>query len=240
MNTRTLIKCSVLSLLLCSPVWTNAAGMQGQQESQQRGMNGSSAMKQPMQMRSQEHSQLLNMKVKDINRLTVVNSGGDRLGKVKKLVRNNANNQIEAVVSVGGFFGIGSKNVTIPLNQLQLRQGNLTADNIMTKEQLKQQSEYQKANYKDLNENQILADVEGAGMGQRSGVQASFDDLDTDHNGVISKEEAQNHLRIVDSWKEIDKNGDNKLERSEFSAFEEMRPQGSPSTGGGGMMQQGR
>lgn len=61
-------------------------------------------------------------------------------------------------------------------------------------------------------------------------MQATFNVLDEDGNGVVSREEAQGHANITVHWERIDRNGDGRMDRAEFSAFEQS--QGQP---GGGM-----
>jgi hypothetical protein len=48
----------------------------------------------------------------------------------------------------------------------------------------------------------------------------TFDDLDTNHDGYISQTEAKVRKDLVKGWKTADQDQDNKLDLSEFSAFE--------------------
>ena len=50
--------------------------------------------------------------------------------------------------------------------------------------------------------------------------QKSFQELDTNHDGYISKNEAKADHKLMKDWKSADANKDGKLEESEFSAFE--------------------
>lgn len=49
---------------------------------------------------------------------------------------------------------------------------------------------------------------------------ATFEALDQDGNGYISSQEAAARQDLVDNWASIDKNGDDKINITEFSAFE--------------------
>lgn len=49
---------------------------------------------------------------------------------------------------------------------------------------------------------------------------ATFEALDTNGDGYISNEEASARKDVTKSWQAIDKNTDNKLDISEFDAFE--------------------
>jgi len=48
----------------------------------------------------------------------------------------------------------------------------------------------------------------------------TFEALDTDGNGYISSAEAQSRTDLSENWKDIDKNTDDQLDITEFSAFE--------------------
>ena len=49
---------------------------------------------------------------------------------------------------------------------------------------------------------------------------STFESLDTDGNGYISDTEAKARTDLSENWKDIDKNTDNQLDITEFSAFE--------------------
>ncbi len=49
---------------------------------------------------------------------------------------------------------------------------------------------------------------------------ASFDEVDENGDGYISRDEAQKHENIVNAWQDVDVNSDDQLDESEFSAFE--------------------
>jgi len=53
----------------------------------------------------------------------VENPDGDNIGKVKDLVLDPRTGQVkQVVVGVGGFLGLGQKDVALPWDQLQIRQ----------------------------------------------------------------------------------------------------------------------
>lgn len=49
---------------------------------------------------------------------------------------------------------------------------------------------------------------------------SSFKILDADANGYISAEEAASNQALSSQWTALDKDSDNQLDKSEFSAFE--------------------
>ena len=57
--------------------------------------------------------------------------------------------------------------------------------------------------------------------GNQLSAQEKFKNLDTNHDGYISKEEAAANKWLSKDWSKADTNKDGKLEESEFSALEE-------------------
>ena len=49
-----------------------------------------------------------------------------------------------------------------------------------------------------------------------------FGELDQDANGMLSRDEAQDHKQLRSKWNWVDQNGDSQIDKSEFSAFEEL------------------
>jgi PRC-barrel domain len=71
----------------------------------------------------------------------VVNAEGAEVGEIEDLVLDQ--NQIAyAVVSVGGFLGMGEKRVAVPLDELQLGEGETYLMTAATQDQLEQMPEY--------------------------------------------------------------------------------------------------
>jgi putative membrane protein len=52
---------------------------------------------------------------------TVENSNGDNLGEINNVIINEKGNVVAAVIGVGGFLGIGEKNVAVPFGALEFR-----------------------------------------------------------------------------------------------------------------------
>ena len=52
---------------------------------------------------------------------TVENSNGDNLGEINNVVINENGNVVAVVIGVGGFLGIGEKDVGVPFDALEFR-----------------------------------------------------------------------------------------------------------------------
>jgi putative membrane protein len=76
----------------------------------------------------------------------VVNTKGDQVGKIEDVVLDQTGKYF-AVVSVGGFLGIGDKDVAVPLDELQLGENETYLMTAATEDQLKQMPEYDENQY---------------------------------------------------------------------------------------------
>lgn len=83
---------------------------------------------------------------KEVIGTNVVNTKGDDVGEIKDLVIDQSR-VAYAVVSVGGFLGIGDKDVAIPLDQLKLGKDQSYLMTAETEAQLKQMPEYKKEQF---------------------------------------------------------------------------------------------
>jgi putative membrane protein len=71
----------------------------------------------------------------------VVNAAGEEVATIDDLVIDQSGQQY-AVLSVGGFLGIGDKKVAVPLDELQLSEDEVYLMTAATEEQLEQMPEY--------------------------------------------------------------------------------------------------
>lgn len=93
----------------------------------------------------------------DLDDKDVVNSAGDEIGEIDEIVLSKRDNQLYAVVEVGGFLGMGEKEVVIPLKELQMRDGKLWAPlTASTQEQIKSLPEYDESQYQEVSEEQRI------------------------------------------------------------------------------------
>jgi putative membrane protein len=75
----------------------------------------------------------------------VVNDKGDEVGEIKDVVMKD--NTYYAVLAVGGFLGIGDKNVAIPLDELKLGEDEAYLMSAQTEDQLEAMPAYEATQY---------------------------------------------------------------------------------------------
>jgi sporulation protein YlmC with PRC-barrel domain len=160
----------------------------------------------------------------------VVNSAGKKIGEVEKVVRERGTSKDYAVVGVGGFLGIGEKEVTIPLRDLRMEGEHLVAPLASTEKELEARPAYEEKLYEEVpGEEMVSLGTTGKGKGGAEG--SSFAQLDIDGNGYLSKLEAKDDTRLTEEWSQIDTNHDERIDRAEFAAFETGVTMKSPEKG---------
>lgn len=207
-------------------------GMSKDSMSHDTGRSDSDRMTSQERMGQQEGRQFT---VRDIEGRDIVNADNDSIGEIQQVVRSKADQQPHAVIAVGGFLGIGEKQVTIPLDHLQLKGDKLVAPLAATSDELKTRVEYDKSGFTELMDDQMVrigwtdsmrrSDGEMAGRGGMEAEQfqssaAGFGTMDVNRDGYLSKDEASVSSRLTQRWESADTNSDGRIDRSEFSAFE--------------------
>ncbi len=97
------------------------------------------------------------IEVDDIKGKNIVNQSDDEIGEVEEIVRDQQSQNLHAVVSVGGFLGMGEKEVAIPLKDIQMRNDQLRAPQFAnTKDQLEALPEYDESKFKEVDDDQRI------------------------------------------------------------------------------------
>ena len=123
----------------------------------QQPINGDQQQNRMSTNNNTNNNVLMSKKAGDITSMKVSTSDDKDIGKVNKVVVDPVTNRVYAVVSVGGFMGVGSKKVTMEIDKMQLRDNKLIASDVMSKDDLKNRAEYNSANFRELDDNQTLS-----------------------------------------------------------------------------------
>lgn len=89
---------------------------------------------------------------------SIVNTMNEEIGEIEAVVRDNQTNNLHAVVGVGGYLGIGEKDITIPLETLESTddEDKLMARTGASKEQLEAQPEYDEELYTEVPDEEVI------------------------------------------------------------------------------------
>jgi sporulation protein YlmC with PRC-barrel domain len=96
----------------------------------------------------------------DLIGASVMDTAGETLGDVNDLLVGPEGDVTAAVIGVGGFIGIGEKNVAVPFNDLQTKTENdeMTVVLNTTKAELEAAPDYRDVNDKPLSVSKRLTD----------------------------------------------------------------------------------
>jgi hypothetical protein len=94
-----------------------------------------------------EQNPLAAMPASDVIGAEVQNQEGDTVAEIVDLVKRQGGEDLFAVLSVGGFLGIGDKKVVVPVNELQVGQEGQIVMVAASEEQLKNMPEYQEEGF---------------------------------------------------------------------------------------------
>lgn len=102
------------------------------------------------QMRSQmgASGQVQTMTPSQLRGTEVVGINGEQIGSVKTVVRSRQDKNIHAVISAGGFLGVGDKEITVPLDRMRYEDGKLRLS--ATEDELKARPAYRSEQYVEL------------------------------------------------------------------------------------------
>ena len=129
---------------------TSQAGQQAaatDQERQQEQAAATGQGQQQEQAQVTEENPLAAMPASDVIGSEVKNQEGDTVAEIVDIVKRQGQDDLYAVLSVGGFLGIGDKEVMVPVNKLQVSQeGEIVMVNV-SEEQLRQMPPYEEEGF---------------------------------------------------------------------------------------------
>ena len=116
------------------------------QAEQEETMEGEAATEAEQQAATQPQGEI---SLEEVLGSSVVNSAGEEVAEIEDIVLGQ-DQKYYAILSVGGFLGIGDKKVAIPLDQLQLGEDQVYLMSAQTEEQLEEMPEYEEDQYQPL------------------------------------------------------------------------------------------
>lgn len=182
----------------------------------------------PVEGRS-ERMATVSRRADEVTGVTIVNEAGEDIGEVDAIVRNMSTDEVHAVVSVGGFLGIGDKDLVIPLTSLQVKEQQLVAPFAGEEEAAQAWPEYEERRFQEVSGDEMVSlgapRAQVAGSRMEKGTQGgsgmpSFSTLDKDDDGYVRKQDVEDGSRVSQHWDRIDRNQDDRIDASEFAAFE--------------------
>lgn len=106
------------------------------------------------QSQAAQAAQVETMRADDLKGKKVYNDKGDEVGTVDSIVRDKKTGRYEAVISTGGFLGIGEHKVTMALQDLAKKGDGLLAPPGTTKDKIENTPQYNESDYDKVNGDQ--------------------------------------------------------------------------------------
>jgi sporulation protein YlmC with PRC-barrel domain len=78
-------------------------------------------------------------KVTNLLGQTIINEQGQEIGQVTEVLVSTGQKEVQIILSVGGFLGLGDKLISVPLSELTQKQGRLICD--LCKEEIQEKPE---------------------------------------------------------------------------------------------------
>lgn len=176
------------------------------------------------QQRPSVSPELMKMRAGDLVGRLVLDDEARELGEVEKVVRDRRDQALSAIVSSGGVLGLGPSEVPIPVEHLDVDGERLIARIGLVRAQVQEQAkDYDEERCQELRPEQILAAATSGVDPQNAALQATFEELDEDQRGDISRPESEGSPVLRQRFDELDRDGDGAIDRSEPSAYEQTR-----------------
>lgn len=185
------------------------------------------------------------VKATDFIGKTVKNRRGEKLGKIEEIVFTPQGSLEYAVITTGGFLGIGQSHVPVPFNRLQLKPNDAIAYLDATKENLQNAPAIAKDNWPindrhwrqaadvyfalDIPEVKTKSSSANTAAGDQT-PSLEFSKLDVNKDGFIDEQEVAASPQLNLQFQSLDVDTDRRLNQTEFSAFEarELPPSAPP------------
>ena len=119
-------------------------------QSMEQGTTGSGAAGRsgPQSSTMDASNPLYSMTPQQLRRMDVVDATGEDIGRVQSVVRSRDQEDIQLVVSSGGFLGVGGREIAVPLNQATLIGDKLHLS--ASRAELESRPQYQSDQYVEL------------------------------------------------------------------------------------------
>src|SRR5690606_22438547 len=110
-------------------------------------------------------SSLLSMSVEDVTKADVVNSRGEEIGSVSKVVRDNDTGDLSLVVESGGVLGIGATTILVNLDEVsQMSDNQLLWDTMLSRDDIAEMPDFDDSQYTEVSEaDSTLGEVQESG-----------------------------------------------------------------------------
>lgn len=101
------------------------------------------------------------MQVSELEGMTVINMQDEEIGDVQEVVKHNDTGDLYAVITVGGFWGMGGTDIALPLAEMQLEDDQLVFQQTYGEDELENGNEYDEERYSEVDDDMTLSEAWG-------------------------------------------------------------------------------
>lgn len=143
-----------LAIALAGPVMAEGYGETESEMDSSTQMEGTTQDMQTETYTETDSASTSSWSAEELAGTPVVNSADEEIGEIEAIVRDSQSSELYAVVAVGGYLGIGDKEVPVPLSDLEAasdaegeeRKARIAA----TKEELEAMPEFDESMYQEV------------------------------------------------------------------------------------------
>lgn len=101
------------------------------------------------------------MQVSELEGMTVINMEDEEIGDIQEVVKHNDTGDLHAVITVGGFWGMGGTDIALPLSEMLLEDDQLVFQQTYGEEELESANEYDEERYSEVDGDMTLSEAWG-------------------------------------------------------------------------------
>ncbi|MGQ7261612.1 PRC-barrel domain-containing protein [Vreelandella sp. V005] len=135
-----------------------------QQDNQQRDQASQNQTDQADQNnqtdRNDQSNPLMSQRASDLEGRSIANREGEEIGEVQHIAKHNDSGELFAIVSVGGFWGIGATDIALPLNDVHVEDDQLVVSTTYGSNEIEDSSnDYQEDEYSEVDSDMTLSEA---------------------------------------------------------------------------------
>ncbi|EWH03388.1 hypothetical protein Q427_03705 [Halomonas sp. BC04] len=101
------------------------------------------------------------LQVSELEGMTVINMQDEEIGDIQEVVKHNDTGDLHAVITVGGFWGMGGTDITLPLAEMLLEDDQLVFQQTYGEDELESGNEYDEERYSEVDDDMTLSEAWG-------------------------------------------------------------------------------
>ncbi|MCE9683911.1 PRC-barrel domain-containing protein [Halomonas alkalisoli] len=101
------------------------------------------------------------MQVSELEGMTVINMEDEKIGVIQDVVKHNDTGDLHAVITVGGFWGMGGTDIALPLAEMLLEDDQLVFQQTYGEDELENTNEYDEERYSEVDDDLTLSEAWG-------------------------------------------------------------------------------